>query len=137
MTGHGIAVIEMTIFCGIQFYHPAFFEAKRKLASRGHTLYGCQFAIGNPDLFVRSRELHAIACRERLLSFLVDADSTQSLGIIGDWGSAMPGDGQEILFGVNRYHAGVAGCWDAQNFAAARIAQNVIHVVKGSPTTLS
>lgn len=131
MTGHGVTVIEVAIFCGIQFHGPAFFESQSKIACRGNTFDGRQFAIGNADIFVGSRELYAVAYRKRLLSLLIDADSAQSLGIVGYACATRLLHRQEILLLINRYDAGVAGYADAQHFAAARIAQNVVQVGNG------
>jgi hypothetical protein len=61
MTGHGVAMIEVTIFGGIEFYCSAFFQMNRKNPCRRNALDGRQFAIGDPDFLVGSGKLHAIA----------------------------------------------------------------------------
>jgi len=123
VTGDSIAVVEMTMFDGIELDLTAVVEACTKPTIGMDGLDGREIAIGDAKQFVWGCELDAVAYGELTFDLLIDADTGESAGIVG--GKFLVRFlNRELVYGwVDCDDGCVGGSFDSDGFAATRVAR--------------
>lgn len=97
MTGDRVAVVEMPMLANIEFDLPVIVKTNADAAISRNGLDHGKIAVGDTDLLVGSGELDAVADRELVRDFAVDADTGKAARIVGDELASVLLDRQQVL----------------------------------------
>jgi len=75
VAGHGIPMVEMAMFCGVEFDLAVVVETGRNAAVRRDGFDGGKVAVGDAKRLVGRGELDAVADRELAVDLAVNADA--------------------------------------------------------------
>ena len=119
VTGDGVAVVEMTMFVGVEFDLAAVVEAGGQATIGMDRLDYCHIAIGYAERFVGSGELDAVAYGELAFDLSVDPYSGEAAGIVDDKFLVWFFNGEQVCGWVIRDHRCIGSGLDSVGFAPA------------------
>lgn len=82
VTSDRIAVIEIAVFTGFEFYASVVVETGGNSFIRSDGFYDGKVAIGDGKGLVRSSELNAVSRREDMCAFSIDADASEPTRVV-------------------------------------------------------
>jgi hypothetical protein len=103
VAGNGVAVVEMAMLAGVELDLAIVVEAGGDASIGMDGFDGGQVAIGDAEHLVGRGELDAVAYGELAISFAVDANASETTGIVGS------------TFSVSFLDRKLVGGWVAQN----------------------
>ena len=133
VTGNGVAVVEMTMFFGVEFNLAVVVEADGQATIGVDRLDRGHVAICNAERFVGGSKLDAFTYGELPLDLLVDADACKAAGIVGRKLSVRFLDREFVCGWVDRDNRCVGGSFDSDGFAAACVANYVVDPIVARP----
>jgi len=84
VAGDGVAMIEMTVLCGVEFDLAVAVETGGNEAVGRNGFDDCKVAIGNTERLVGRGELDTVAGGKLTVDLPVDADAGQTAWVVGD-----------------------------------------------------
>ena len=133
VAGDCVAVIEMAMLLGVEFDAPVVVEAGGNLPIRRDRLDDGKVAIGDAKRLVRSSELDAVAGREVMRDFPIDADAGEAAWVV--IGSFTRGflDRKQVGGRVDADYCSIFSCFDSGDLAPTRIADDIIDLIASWP----
>jgi hypothetical protein len=135
VAGDRIAMIEVSVVSGVEFYPSVVVETGGNLPIRSDGLYDGKVAIRDPQLPVGSSELNTVALREVMQDFSINADAGEAAWVV--IGSLARGflDRKRIGERVYADYCPVLSCLDVSALATTRITDNVVDLIATGPGT--
>ena len=133
VTGDGVAVVEVTMFAGVELDAAVVVEAGGEATIGMDHLDDREITIGNAKRFVGCGELDAVTYGELAFDLSVDADAGKAAGIVGGKFSVRFLDSELVCRWVDCEDGCVGASFDSDGFAATRVAHYVVDLVVARP----
>ena len=133
VAGHGIAIVKVRVLAEVEVDGFPGFQAKAEVSAGIDLLNVPKLSIGDVLTLERRRELDSLVFGKLPLFPVIDIDTLEPLGIVGNLLAVLTADGEEVFAFIDADDGRIFTLFDSYPAAASRVTNHIPRIVSVCP----